>query len=141
MRADGFRPEDRVALVCGASKGIGYGIAAALAAEGARVAITARSPERLEAAAARIGAVAIVHDSRDLDAVGAVVARAESELGPVDVFVANTGGPPRSDDPLLGFTRAQWEEAHRTLILEPMEPSCVTCCRRWPSAASAARWS
>ena len=41
------------------------------------------------------------------------------DLGPVDVYVANTGGPPGGPDP-LGFTREQWEAAHRSLVLSPM---------------------
>lgn len=51
--------EGRVALVMGASQGIGKAIAAALAREGARVAIASRSRERLEEAAAEIGEVAV----------------------------------------------------------------------------------
>ena len=43
----------------------------------------------------------------------------EGDLGPIDVYVANTGGPPAGADP-LGFTREQWEAAHRTLVLSPM---------------------
>ena len=109
----------RVALVTGASKGIGAGIAAALAAEGAKVAVAARDAVRIEASAARIGALPIVFDSGDLDAVEDVVDTVERELGPVDVYVANTGGPPAGDDPLR-FTREQWEAAHRTLVLSPM---------------------
>ena len=109
----------KVALVTGASKGIGAGIAAGLATEGARVAVASRDPERIGAAAARIGAFPVVFDADDLDAVGGVVDAVERELGPVDVYVANTGGPPAGDDP-LGFTREQWEAAHRTLVLSPM---------------------
>jgi 3-oxoacyl-[acyl-carrier protein] reductase len=43
----------------------------------------------------------------------------EADLGPIDVYIANTGGPPAGPDP-LGFTREQWEAAHRTLVLSPM---------------------
>ena len=61
--------EGRVALVMGASRGIGRGIAAALAREGARVAISSRSPERLEEAAAAIGerATPFVADASDTE--------------------------------------------------------------------------
>jgi 3-oxoacyl-[acyl-carrier protein] reductase len=109
----------RVALVTGGSQGIGLGIAAGLAAEGARVAIAARDERRVRDAAARIGAQPVVFDSGHLDAVPGVIAEAEAALGPLDVYVANTGGPPASEDP-LGFSRAEWEAAHRTLVLSPM---------------------
>jgi 3-oxoacyl-[acyl-carrier protein] reductase len=110
---------DRVALVTGASKGIGRGIAAGLAAEGARVALASRSKERIEAAAAEVGGRGYVFDSGDVDAVPELIERVERDLGPIDVYVANTGGPPAGPDP-LGFTREQWEAAHRTLVLSPM---------------------
>ena len=109
----------RVALVTGGSKGIGRAVAAGLVAEGARVAVASRSAERIEAAASEIGARGYVFDSEDLDAVPALLERVEADLGPVDVYVANTGGPPGGDDP-LGFTREQWEAAHRALVLSPM---------------------
>src|SRR4051794_41826226 len=108
--------DGRVALVTGASKGLGHGIAAALAAEGARVAISSRSKERIDAAAAEIGARGYVYDSTDVDAAPGLLEAVEADLGPVDVLVCNTGGPPAGPDP-LGFTREQWEEAYRTLVL------------------------
>ena len=109
----------RVALVTGASKGLGRGIAAALAAEGAKVALTSRSRERIEAAAAEISAAgAFVHDSADLDAVSALVDSVEASLGPVDILVTNTGGPPPGGP--LDFGREQWEAAYRDLVLAPM---------------------
>jgi 3-oxoacyl-[acyl-carrier protein] reductase len=111
--------EGKVALVTGASKGLGRAIAATLAGEGARVAISSRSRERIDAAAAEIGARGFVHDSSDLDAVAALVESVEAELGPIDVLVANTGGPPLGPDP-LGFARDQWEAAYRDLVLAPM---------------------
>jgi 3-oxoacyl-[acyl-carrier protein] reductase len=108
----------RTALVTGASKGIGRAIAAGLAAEGATVAISSRSRERIEAAAADIGARAYVHDSADLDGAARFVEQVERDLGPPDVLVTNTGGPPGGDP--LGFTREQWRDAHRDLVLAPL---------------------
>jgi 3-oxoacyl-[acyl-carrier protein] reductase len=108
----------KVALVMGASKGLGRAIAAELVAEGARVAIAARSRERIDGTAAEIGATAFVHDSADLDNAPRLVADVEERLGPIDVLVCNTGGPPGGD--ALGFTRDQWQAAYTTLVLSPM---------------------
>jgi 3-oxoacyl-[acyl-carrier protein] reductase len=110
---------DRVALVTAGSKGIGRAIAEGLAAEGARVALTSRSQDTADEVAGQIdGARGYAFDSDDLDAVGALLDRVEADLGAIDVYVANTGGPPGGDP--LGFTREQWEAAHRTLIISPM---------------------
>ena len=84
----------RRALVMGGSSGLGKAIAQALILEGARVAICARGAERLAATAAAIGAEGIVADVTKPGAAAAVVAEAESRLGPLDVLVVNTGGPP-----------------------------------------------
>ncbi|MEA2309559.1 MAG: 3-oxoacyl-[acyl-carrier protein] reductase [Thermoleophilaceae bacterium] len=111
--------EGRVALVTGASKGLGRATAAVLAREGLRVAISSRSRERIDATATEIGARGFVHDSGDLDSAAALVESVEAELGAIDVLVANTGGPPPGADP-LGFTREQWETAYRNLVLAPM---------------------
>jgi 3-oxoacyl-[acyl-carrier protein] reductase len=108
----------KVALVTGASRGIGFGIARALAGEGASVAISSRSQERIEEAADQIGARPYVHDSADLDAAPELVDRVEAELGPLAVLVTNTGGPPGGEP--LEFTREQWEDAYRELVLAPM---------------------
>jgi 3-oxoacyl-[acyl-carrier protein] reductase len=114
-----FGLRDRVALVTAGSKGIGRAIAEGLAAEGARVALTSRSQATADEVAAQIdGARGYAFDSDDLDSVGSLLDRVESDLGPLDIYVANTGGPPGGDP--LGFTRAQWEAAHRTLIISPM---------------------
>jgi 3-oxoacyl-[acyl-carrier protein] reductase len=109
----------KVALVTGGSKGIGRGIAEALAAEGAQVALTSRSGERAEEAAAAIGARGYAFDSADLDGIPALLDAVERDLGPIAVYVANTGGPPAGDP--LQFTPEQWRAAQATLLLSPME--------------------
>jgi 3-oxoacyl-[acyl-carrier protein] reductase len=108
--------EGRVALVTGASKGLGLGVATALADEGARVAISSRSQERIEAAAARIGARGFVHDAADVDGADRLVRRVEEDLGTIDVLVANSGGPPASED-ALSFGSDQWRAAYELLLL------------------------
>jgi 3-oxoacyl-[acyl-carrier protein] reductase len=111
--------EGRVALVMGASKGIGRGIAVALAREGARVAIASRSLERLREAAAEIGpgAAPFVADASDLDRLATLPAQVEGRLGPVEILVANTGGPPLGGG--LDHGLDEWEQAYRSLVLAP----------------------
>jgi 3-oxoacyl-[acyl-carrier protein] reductase len=111
--------EGKVALVTGASKGLGRAIATELVAEGARVAISSHSPERVEATAAEIGATPFVHDTADVDHAPVLVADVEQQLGPIDILVCNTGGPPGGPD-ALGFTRDQWRQAYDSLVLGPM---------------------
>jgi 3-oxoacyl-[acyl-carrier protein] reductase len=111
--------DGKVALVTGASQGIGRAIAAELIAEGARVAIASRSLERLTATAADLGAQPVQHDNADLDAVDRLVDEVESALGPIDILVTNTGGPPASPVP-LAHPREEWETAYRTLVLAPI---------------------
>jgi 3-oxoacyl-[acyl-carrier protein] reductase len=110
----------RVALVTGASQGIGRAIAAELIAEGARVAVSSRSRERIDAAAAELGATGFVFDSLDVDRAPALLEEVAGALGgPVEVLVLNTGGPPANADP-TAFTREQWEAAFRELVLSPL---------------------
>ncbi|HEX9258612.1 MAG TPA: SDR family oxidoreductase [Acidimicrobiales bacterium] len=83
------------AAVAAASAGLGFASAAALAAEGARVAICGRDPDRIEEAAARIpGAVALVCDVSDAPGGARFVAEATEALGGLDILVTNAGGPP-----------------------------------------------
>jgi 3-oxoacyl-[acyl-carrier protein] reductase len=108
--------EGRVALVTGASKGLGFAIASALAREGSAVAISSRSRERIDAAAASIGARGFAHDATDVEGVPELVREIERELGPIEILVTNSGGPPASPD-ALSFTRAQWQAAYELLLI------------------------
>lgn len=88
------------ALVLGASQGLGLGVARALLAEGARVAISARSVDALNAARDSLPddqksrCFLIPADLAAPDAAAAIAAAARGALGPVDILVNNSGGPP-----------------------------------------------
>ena len=86
----------RVALVTGASSGLGARFARVLAASGAKVALCARRKDRLEALAAQINAagghaIAIPMDATDAGSLIAAVAAAEAAFGTVDILINNAG--------------------------------------------------
>ncbi len=107
--------QGRVAIVGGASKGIGFGIARTLAHEGAKVAITARRRVELESAAAALreatGAtiVPIAADCRRAEDCARVARTVEAELGGIDILVNNDGAPPLGE--ALSFDDAAWQKA------------------------------
>ena len=115
-----LRIEGKTALVMGASKGIGLGIAGALAGEGVRVAMASRSRERVEAAAKEIegDTTAFEADTDDLDWLAALPDEVASKVGPVEILITNTGGPPLGG--ALDDEREVWEEAYRSLVLAPL---------------------
>src|SRR5215217_7846681 len=82
---------DTVALVTGASSGIGEATARALAAHGAIVAVAARRKERLDALAGEIGGLALEADVTDRDQAVAAVERTAQELGRLDIVINNAG--------------------------------------------------
>lgn len=111
----------RVAMVGGASRGLGYGVARALAAGGAQVSIASRDPgavndaaERLaqQTGAAVLGCAADLSRAADIDQwYKATVDR----FGGVDLLFANTGGPPAGS--ALAFDDATWQKAFELLVL------------------------
>ena len=85
----------KTAIVCGASSGIGLGIAESLAAEGANVVMFARRADVLEREAARIGGLAVPGDVTNADDLERLVTTAVDTFGGIDILVNNSGGPPR----------------------------------------------
>jgi 7-alpha-hydroxysteroid dehydrogenase len=98
MLLDRFRVPGRVAIVTGASRGIGAGVAMALAEAGADVVLAARNPESLDDLAARVKsetgrqAVTVACDLNDLESLPPVLEAATSTFGRVDILVNNVGG-------------------------------------------------
>lgn len=101
--------EGKVVVVTGASRGIGRGLADALAAQGAKVALCSRSIETLTEVAAKIGGGARPYqlDLRDLSSIARCIAQIEDEMGPIEVLVNNAGmGKPIA---AVDVTEADWD--------------------------------
>jgi len=101
--------KDRVAIVTGASRGIGLGVAAELVRQGARVCVTARGQEALDEAVAELGgpdvAIGVPGKSDDAGHQAEAVARTIEAFGSLDMLVNNTGinpvyGPVADIDPV-----------------------------------------
>jgi NAD(P)-dependent dehydrogenase (short-subunit alcohol dehydrogenase family) len=97
---------DQVAVVTGAARGIGRGIASVLAAEGASVAIVDVDGELAATTAAELGGLAIAADVTDPPAVAAMATRVTDELGRIDIVAANAGIYPFAD--LAALTEEMW---------------------------------
>jgi len=111
----------KIAMVGGASKGLGYAVARALAGEGAHVSIASRDAGAIRRAAETIGrdtgvtTVAVAGDLRKAEAVTEWHARTIEQFGGVDLLFANTGGPPTGT--ALSFDDAAWQNAFELLLL------------------------
>ena len=111
--------EGRVALVMGASTGLGRAVAASLSAEGARVAACSRSRERIDEAVAGLGGEAqgFVADASDPSTISGLAERVVEALGPIEILVLNTGGPPFGG--ALDGDDQEWERAYQALLTTP----------------------
>ncbi|MQA73944.1 MAG: SDR family oxidoreductase [Solirubrobacterales bacterium] len=111
--------EGRVALVLGASRGIGAGIGAALGREGARVAMASRSLEHLGEAAADLPVEPALFeaDTADLERLARLPVEVAERLGPIEILVTNTGGPPPGG--ALDAPLETWRGAYESLVLAP----------------------
>lgn len=103
---------DKIALVTGASSGLGRHFARTLAASGARVAVAARRTDRLqdlarEIAAAGGQALPVALDVTDPASIDAAIARVAAELGPIDILVNNSGVA--TAKPALETTAEDWD--------------------------------
>ena len=113
--------KDKVALVAGASKGLGFGVARALAREGAKVSLCSRDATAVEKAAAQIaqetGAamLATAYDLTQAEAIQDWVNRTVSQWGKIDALLVNAGGPPSAA--FKDLTDAQWQAAFELLLL------------------------
>jgi 3-oxoacyl-[acyl-carrier protein] reductase len=116
-----YRLGGRVALVNAASRGLGRGIAEALAAEGARLVITSRDTGAVRRAAHEISAahqadvVPVVADVATAGAAERAAGAAIENFGALDILITNSGGPPGGD--FADFDDAAWQQAFDLLLL------------------------
>lgn len=110
----------RTALVFGASGGLGGAIAVRLAEEGVNVAAAGRSADALavtvsEVEAAGAKAVPLIWDLGELGVIEPNIAEVERTLGPIDILVNNTGGPPPT--PVAGQDAGTWRTSFESMVL------------------------
>src|SRR4051794_13724199 len=112
---------NKVAMVGGASKGLGYAVAHALAAEGAQVSIAARDGGAIARAAETIRqatggrVVGVAADLSTADAIAQWHAATLQEFGGIDLLFANTGGPPAGA--ALDFDDPAWQSGFELLLM------------------------
>jgi 3-oxoacyl-[acyl-carrier protein] reductase len=113
---------DRVYIVTGASRGLGWAGAEQLAAEGARLVLCSRDHERLEERAHSLGgperALAVPGDLADPGLPGRLVASANARYGRLDGALVSVGGPPAGGT--ADLTDTQWRDAFESVFLGPL---------------------
>ncbi|MET7970786.1 SDR family oxidoreductase [Micromonospora sp. NPDC005305] len=110
---------DRVYVLTGASGGLGFATAEQLVADGARVVISSRAPERVAAAVDALGgpqrAIGLTADLTDAGTPERLIAAAREEFGRLDGALVSVGGPPRGT--AAQITDEQWRESFETVFL------------------------
>jgi 3-oxoacyl-[acyl-carrier protein] reductase len=126
-----FGLASKVAIVTGASRGIGRAIARVLSAEGMRVVLAARSEPALRELAAALPGETLVQacDLRDPDAPAALVAAAQDRFGRLDALVNNAGATVRGD--FLELSDAQWQDGFALKFYAAMRSARAA----WPALA------
>jgi len=113
--------KNKIAMVSGASKGLGFAVAKALAAEGALVSIASRDTGSIQAAKAairdetRVEVFACTADVRSAEAVERWKDDTTREFGGIDLLFSNTGGPPSGG--FLNFDEKEWKDAIELLFM------------------------
>ncbi len=113
--------QGKVALVAAASQGLGYGVARALATDGAKVSICSRRPDEIQAAADRLksetGAevIATPCDVSDAASIQRWIETTVARWGVIDALLVNAGGPPAG--PFMSFTDEQWQAAFNLTLM------------------------
>lgn len=122
----------RTAIVCGASSGIGLGIAESLASEGANVVMFARRRDVLEREAERLGGLAVVGDVTSGDDLERLVGTAVDAYGGVDILVNNSGGPPRASASELDAEKVEGAVALLLVSAVRLTGSCLPYLEKSP---------
>jgi 3-oxoacyl-[acyl-carrier protein] reductase len=115
-----FVLKGKTALVLGGGGGLGRAIAKSLAAEGANVAVAGIGSTSIDGTVAELKAIGgkcigLIWDLADLSVIDANISKIESELGPVDILVNNTGGPPPAS--AAGQDPALWASQFQSMVL------------------------
>ncbi len=110
----------KVAMVAGASRGLGYAVAEALAREGAKVSIASRDEQAIAAAAARMGGdvLAVPVEVRSADAIRRWADETAQRFGGVDLLFTNSGGPPAGA--AISFDDKAWQDAAELLLFSAL---------------------
>ena len=112
---------NKIAMVAGASRGLGFAVARALAKEGAQISLSSRTLEAAQAAAEKIGqetgkpVLAAAVDVRSAEAIAKWHQATIERFGGLDLLYPNSGGPPPG--PVLKFDDAAWQNAFELLLL------------------------